>query len=325
VATRVRRVIPYDSGAWMITDPESMLPTSIITVNSTPHIHKAYTRAELIDAPDDVNNYHEMIRSGASAAALSLTTGGDLNRSHRYRTVAAPSGQRDELRLLARSAGSTWAIGCVGRADDVPDFTAEEVRYVAAISEYLGAGVRRALADRSEPTTLRAPGMLVLGPDGNVEAATGEADRWLEKLGAPFPGMLPVPIAVVAMQAQANAATATSLRAARVRIPVPGGWLLVHADVLKGADGTGGRVAVVIEPADRTELVPLLLALHGLTGREREVAELLVAGLGTDEIADRLHISRHTLRDHVKSIFGKVGVSSRPELTAALSLEALAA
>jgi FixJ family two-component response regulator len=35
-----------------------------------------------------------------------------------------------------------------------------------------------------------------------------------------------------------------------------------------------------------------------------------------DQIAARLHISRHTLRDHVKAIFAKVGAKSRSELTA---------
>jgi DNA-binding CsgD family transcriptional regulator len=35
-----------------------------------------------------------------------------------------------------------------------------------------------------------------------------------------------------------------------------------------------------------------------------------------------MFISRHTLRDHTKAIFAKVGVGSRPELTAALGLAA---
>jgi len=113
------------------------------------------------------------------------------------------------------------------------------------------------------------------------------------------------------------------VRLPRVRLPMrDGGWLLVHADVLRSVDGASPKVAVVFEPADRKELLPLLLALHGLTDREREVAEHLVAGLSTNEIALRMHISRHTLRDHTKMIFAKVGVSSRPELTAALGLAA---
>jgi DNA-binding CsgD family transcriptional regulator len=123
---------------------------------------------------------------------------------------------------------------------------------------------------------------------------------------------------MVAMMARAGSRNAPGARPARLRLRLPGGgWLLVHADVLDGS--VPGRIAVVLEPADRAQLLPLLFALHGLTGREREVAELLVAGRSTDEIAEALHISRHTLRDHVKAIFAKVGVSSRPELTAALA------
>jgi DNA-binding CsgD family transcriptional regulator len=326
VADRVRRVVHYDGGAWMTTDPETLLPTTIVTINSSPELHAAHTRMELMEAPGDVNNFIDLLQSGQTAAALGLATGGDLASSLRYREVHVPHGQADELRLLARSAGSTWAIGCVGRASDTPHFTADEVEYVSTIAEHLGMGLRRAFARRPDAdATLRSPGMLVLAADGSIEASTGEADRWLETLRAPFPGVLPTPIIAVALQAQANAAADAPARAARLRLQVPGGWLLIHADVLTGAGGEAGRVAIVLEPADRAALVPLLIALHGLTGREREVASLLVGGLGTDEIAERLHISRHTLRDHVKAIFAKVGVSSRPELTAALANEPLAA
>ena len=36
--------------------------------------------------------------------------------------------------------------------------------------------------------------------------------------------------------------------------------------------------------------------------------------LGTAEIAADLYLSAHTVRDHIKAIFEKVGVSSRGEL-----------
>jgi predicted transcriptional regulator len=42
---------------------------------------------------------------------------------------------------------------------------------------------------------------------------------------------------------------------------------------------------------------------------------------GTAEIADELFLSAHTVRDHVKAIFAKVGVSSRGELVARLFAE----
>ncbi len=57
-----------------------------------------------------------------------------------------------------------------------------------------------------------------------------------------------------------------------------------------------------------------------LSARELEVLLLLDEHLGTDQIAQRLFISEHTVRSHVKSLLRKLGVSSRRE-----ALEALAA
>jgi DNA-binding NarL/FixJ family response regulator len=48
-----------------------------------------------------------------------------------------------------------------------------------------------------------------------------------------------------------------------------------------------------------------------LSAREVEVLLLLDEHLGTDEIAQRLFISEHTVRSHVKSLLKKLGVSSR--------------
>jgi DNA-binding CsgD family transcriptional regulator len=75
-------------------------------------------------------------------------------------------------------------------------------------------------------------------------------------------------------------------------------------------------VTVAPTPAPRSDLTSLLLRLHGLSARQREVAQLLISGLRTDEIAAHLHISPHTLHDHIKAIFTKLGVQGRAELTA---------
>jgi DNA-binding NarL/FixJ family response regulator len=77
----------------------------------------------------------------------------------------------------------------------------------------------------------------------------------------------------------------------------------------------------MIEPARRAEIASIIVELYELSTREQQVTQLLVRGLAIDEIAQSLWLSRHTVRDHVKAIFTKVGVTSRPELTAKLFAE----
>ena len=51
-----------------------------------------------------------------------------------------------------------------------------------------------------------------------------------------------------------------------------------------------------------------------LTTREREILQLLAVGVSaTDELADRLYISRKTVKNHLASIFHKLAVSDRTQ------------
>ncbi len=53
-----------------------------------------------------------------------------------------------------------------------------------------------------------------------------------------------------------------------------------------------------------------------LSERELEVLKGIVEGLKDRDIADALHISEHTVRSHVKSVYRKLGVSSRSQAVA---------
>ena len=53
--------------------------------------------------------------------------------------------------------------------------------------------------------------------------------------------------------------------------------------------------------------------VESLTAREHDVLALVADGLSNRDIAGRLAISEHTVKFHLASIFGKLGVSTRTE------------
>jgi NarL family two-component system response regulator YdfI len=71
-----------------------------------------------------------------------------------------------------------------------------------------------------------------------------------------------------------------------------------------------------LSPATTPASQPLAELAEPLTRREREVLQMLAAGLGNKEIAVRLDISDHTAKFHVGSILGKLGAASRTEAVA---------
>lgn len=66
---------------------------------------------------------------------------------------------------------------------------------------------------------------------------------------------------------------------------------------------------------------PVLQVVPGLdllTGRENEVLERLVAGARVPQIAEQMHLAPPTVRNHLSSIYRKLGVHSQADLVALL-------
>jgi len=61
--------------------------------------------------------------------------------------------------------------------------------------------------------------------------------------------------------------------------------------------------------------------LAGLSGREREVADLVALGRTNKEIAADLFLSEKTVESHMTRLFGKLGVRSRAEVAEAVGRE----
>jgi two-component system, NarL family, response regulator LiaR len=97
------------------------------------------------------------------------------------------------------------------------------------------------------------------------------------------------------------------------------GYLLKNVAADELADAI--RAACVGKPTLAPEAAQVLIqaARHSdtprldLTEREREVLALMVKGMSNPEIAERLVVSRSTIKFHVSSILGKMNVASRTE------------
>jgi DNA-binding CsgD family transcriptional regulator len=251
---------------------------------------------------------------------LREATGGRLARSARYRALNAISDLEDELRATLHAGGRSWGNLQLNRCTGGAPFSEADRTFLRAAAPLAGAALRRALLEEpahTDPT--RGPGVVILDEGGTVLSATAEADAWLEELADGWrqyhvninihPELLMLSLATL---------TEPDARTRRVRLRTANGtWLVAHASPLAGA----GQVALVLEPAKASEIAPIVVEAYGLTAREVEVTRLIARGLSTDEIASTLFLSRHTIRDHLKAIFEKVGVSSRGELTSKLFAE----
>jgi DNA-binding CsgD family transcriptional regulator len=231
-------------------------------------------------------------------------------------------GLADELRAVLRIGDVPWGTLTLWRRDGEPPFGRDDVDVVAGLVTPLAGAIRRCAQQGAEAwdDPHRCPGVLVLTADGDLLSLSDDAGRWLDeavpeslvpsRLGVPLP--LWVIATAFAAVSGPDGAAATRVRARS------GGWLSCQASRLRDGDDQAGQVAVVVGPAAPSALTPLLVDAYGLSPREQEVTALIARGVATDEIAAELFLSVHTVRDHVKAIFAKVGVRSRGELVGRL-------
>jgi DNA-binding CsgD family transcriptional regulator len=325
VERRLRKVVQFDGGDWWTSDPETLLPMELRPFE--------YPALQYEVAANDVNRLDELDRQSRNVSTLGLALPGQHARSAQFDGHYRVSGAGDQMRVLARNGGRTWGAACLYRGEDLPDFTRDEVAVISAISRDVGLALRTDLlrtvvhnsGEWSGAAAGARSGTVVVDPADRVLGFTPDGERWLERLGVRASDEeLPASLRWITLQARAQDRQPTSgpgggrmLRPARSRIRVTNGELVtVRAEVLRGT--VDGAVVLGLEPATGASMWPLMVALYGLTGRETQLTSMLVEGRSIKEISTGLHLSIHTVRDHVKAVYTKVGISSRPELTARL-------
>jgi hypothetical protein len=310
VGDALRRSVPFAFDAcWFTIDPSTLLVTGHYNAHleADAELRRTVNLGLAVNEyqEPDVNKFAELATRRRPADTLHRATDGEPERSARYRKLLQPLGAAAELRAAFREGPSCWAGLALYRTAGEPDFSDAEIDLVLSVGAEIARGVREALVlgslhDADSETT---PGLVLFDEQGEVEATTPAAEHWLDQLIDPGPRRnreLPHVIYAVAARCREPGAGV----AVRTRVPTrSGGWLVLHASLLN--EGKRRRIAVILEPALPAEVIPLRMQAYRLTPREIEIADLVLQGRSTDEIAGALFIAPYTVQDHLKFIFGK--------------------
>ena len=261
------------------------------------------------------NMIGKLARTPTGVQTIRDAIGEDLRDSLPYIQVLEPIGMHDQIRFIARGRDKRcWGGGILMRGPG-RRFNGDDVRLIADTAREIGEGLRVSLirqAPRVLPAVSGGPAVVIIGPDDDVESATPHALDYLDRIGGdPGGRMVPAMFAAAHLRHSGAAAEVTRART------IDGEWLVIRTGKLDGRGATG-RIVVTLEPAKPAEIISVLTAVHGLTAREAEVLEHVLAGRTRTETAHRLFVSPYTIQDHLKSIYAKTGVNSRQELSAQL-------
>jgi len=316
------QAVPFDYACLATTDPSTGLITGVVKTDSGDSADEEFARYEF-GLPDDYLLFADMARRSVPVAVLHTETSGQPERSRCFREVLRPRfSHGHELRAVFRAGGQMWGAAGLYRSTGPGGFTQTEADLVETVCELVAVGLRISLVrgTLSMPPSITGPAAIVVGADNQLRSVTSAARQRIEELGGMRWSTLPMTLTAMTAAARAYQIGSTVVPRARIRTR-SGDWLFAHAAALTTANGHADDVIITLENAGAPEIVPLIVASFGLTNREEDVAALVLQGVDTAGISQRLHLSPYTVQDHLKSVFVKAGVNSRRELTAKVFFE----
>lgn len=321
----LRQAIPFDAWCWPLVDPDTLI--SFEGLGESPFQTGDQRHLFRLDYQMQETSSIFLLSQGREyLSRLSSRTGGDFTQSRLWEEVYQPHGLGDEMRLALTTDGTCWGMLLLYRARAARWFSNEEAALLRRLTRPLATRLRQTLISPSRKVLIPStgPGVVVLGPDLVSVTMTPLAQQWLAQV---YPDwrqeqrlLFPT---VSALVARLEAREQTSLPdrwvpSARVR-SLMGDWFVLQVERLAPAPPPG-MLALTIQPALPTQMLPLFLQVFALTRRERELTAFVFQGRSTAEIAAEMHISSYTVQEHMRAIFTKVGVGSRLELIARLHL-----
>jgi DNA-binding CsgD family transcriptional regulator len=313
----IRRAVPFDAHAWLLTDPETCVGSSPLAAIPSLADLPALIRSKYLTP----TNRWTGLRPDRPAT-LAEATGGDPSGSRLWAEVLSGYGIDDVLSTVFRDRYGCWGFLDLWRTGG--GFTADEGRLLGRLTSVVTSALRDALVRTFEHSGGAAVGedgpvVLMFSDDLQPLIQTPSTDAWLRALLPTDEDRVPVPAGAYNVAAQLLAREAgVDAHPPWTRAHVRDGlWVTLRAARLVGLPQPAGpSIAVSVEATPPAERTALYGRLAGLSGRERELLQHLVTGCDTRELAGRLFVSEHTVQDHLKSIFAKTGTNSRRLLIA---------
>lgn len=303
----IRRTVGFDAYAFVLTDPETSV--GVAPLAHVPHVPDL-PRLIRLKYLTPVNRWTGL----AGVGRLRDSTGGDRRRSLVWRELLHSYGVGDVASVVFRDRYGCWGFLDLWRLGEAAEFTAAEARFLSALTGPVTVALRRAQADTFAAAVPRpgrpGPVVLLLSAELAVLGQTPPTSDYLRTL-VPTAGE-PVPAAAynVAAQLLANeAGVDANPPSARVHL-ADGRWLTLRAARI------GSDIAVSIEDSSPAERLSVFVRAYGLSERESDLLRHLAGGSDTRDVAGRMHLSEHTVQDHLKSIFAKTSTRNRRTLLA---------
>ncbi|ONI74628.1 hypothetical protein ALI144C_37970 [Actinosynnema sp. ALI-1.44] len=307
VTAAVGKHIRHDGYMLVATDPVD----HAISLYTGRDGYRPGTYRKWLSNESDSRDEHSLVSLFVRSKVVSAVGGQDAapGQRNRLRTLA-DDGIGAELRVALKQGRRTSGFLIMVRESGRAPFSAGDIAAARAMTGALGGALQRFVM--GQPIgALRAPlppGVVVVDARDEITVCSPSAYRWMELLYAD-----------VATDPEVRSGWALSeIAVARLmgghasnRQPTSAGWACCHTEILPD----GGAV-ITLRAASVDERLPVVSRWFDVTRREETVIGHALAGLPMKQIARRLELSAHTVNDHFKAIYRKLGVRGRDELAA---------
>ncbi|HEY3298371.1 MAG TPA: helix-turn-helix transcriptional regulator [Armatimonadota bacterium] len=315
----LRRVIPMDGAFVTKFDPSTGGLNEIIGLQLEPYGVKEY---------EEYYHYVDFVSPRALESNVRVFRPEDIvprkvyEASEYYNDFMLGFRNPAHPLVMMLGQGRKWyAHFALARDGSHSNFTREDVEFMSIIEPHISkaflnrelqAGLRADCAALKAGLEQSAGALFLFCGSGCLVHANRKGvevrDRFFETLG----GLYPM-VQKLATERLASAELQTG--AQELEIIADGVVYQLATLVIREDDGAicclarvnrlGGHDTVIMERLARN---------FGLSAREIEICGLLMRGVSNAEAAEKLRISEFTTKDHVKSIFRKLGIKSKNEI-----------